>query len=642
MNPFRYAALSALAVSLLWSAPVRPCTSILVSRGASTDDSTMVTYVADSHHLYGELVLRPAGRNLLGTMADVYDWDTGKLKGQIKAAPVTYAVVGNMNEYQVVISETTYGGREELVDPTAVVDYGTLIYEALKRSKTAREAVRVMTELVAEYGYASEGESFSIGDPREAWLLEMIGKGPGNKGALWVALRVPDGMLTAHANQSRIRQFALNDPLNALYAKDVISFARSKGWFKGRDQDFSFADTYAPLTFGALRACEARVWNIFRRAAPSLDLKSDWVNGDLSAKPLPLWIKPDKKLSAQDVMALMRDHFEDTPFDLRNDVGAGPYALPYRWRPMSWEVDGVEYVNERAVSTQQTGFSFVSQSRSRLPDPIGGLLWFGVDDTYSTVYFPIYAGIRSAPPALAPGVATLRQFSWNSAFWVFNWVANFTYSRYSDMILDVQVVQRELEGDFLARQSTVEAAAARLHGQSPELARSYLTDYSTAQTQRGVDRWRTLGEQLVVKYMDGNVKSELGEVLHPPYPEAWYRRIVAERGAQFKVRPLPGEPPENKPLPVVGYFHSREELGEWAEGVPTRISFDEEKLALLPGDDKCQRPPRCCLRPVESTRSDGVVVAVPKTEKDLCGPPRWLVRLPKKENRPLIKEKPQP
>ncbi|MBN2358127.1 MAG: C69 family dipeptidase [Deltaproteobacteria bacterium] len=630
--------LPSIAVASLLSAPARPCTSILVSPGASSDDSTMVTYAADSHHFYGELVLRPAGRNLPGTMADVYEWDSGKRRGQIAAAPTTYSVVGNINEHQLVIAETTYGGREELVDPTAVLDYGTLIYEALKRARTAREAIEVMTGLVAEYGYGSSGESFSIGDPREVWLLEMVGKGPGNKGALWVAVRIPNGYISAHANQSRIRQFALNDSRNVLYAKDVISFARGKGWFKGRDQDFSFADAYAPLDFGALRYCEARVWNVFRRAAPSLGLKSDWVNGDPRAEPLPLWVKPDKKLSAQDVMALMRDHFEGTEFDMRDDVGAGPYALPYRWRPMTWEVDGAKYLHERAISTQQTGWSFVSQSRSRLPDPIGGLLWFGVDDTYSTVYLPIYAGIRSAPPALAPGVATLYRFSWDSAFWVFNWVANFAYSRYRDMILDVQVVQRELEGDFLARQAAVEKAALRLHGQSPELARDYLTEYSTAQTQRAVERWRKLGEDLVVKYLDGNVKSELGEVLHPPYPDAWYRRIVAERGEQLRMRPLPGEPPADKPLPVVGYFHSRDELGDLAKAVPADFDFEVEKLVLLPGEDLCHRPPRCCLSPAESTRSDGVVVAVPRPGKDPCGPPRWLVRLPRGENRPLIKE----
>ena len=326
------------------------------------------------------------------------------------------------------------------------------MYIALERAKTAREAIKVMTDLVAEYGYASTGESISIADPNEAWILEIIGKGEGVKGAVWVARRIPDGYISAHANQSRIRQFPLNDPANCLYSKDVISFAREKGWFTGKDEEFSFADTYAPPDFGALRACEARVWSMFRRAAPSLNIPIDYVKGVPGAHPLPLWIKPDKKLAVADVMALMRDHFEGTEFDMTKDIGAGPFACPYRWRPMTWKVDGQEYVNERAISTQQTGFSFVAQMRSGLPDPIGGVLWFGVDDTYTTVYAPMYCGIRAVPKPYGVGVADMHHFSWDSPFWVFNLVANFAYSRYSDMIVDIQQVQRELEGGFLADQ----------------------------------------------------------------------------------------------------------------------------------------------------------------------------------------------
>jgi len=443
-------------------------------------------------------------------MLDIYEWDTGKYLGQIRQVPKTYAVVGNMNEHQVAIGETTYGGRHELRDDsTAILDYGSLMYIALQRSKTAREAIKVMTDLVAEYGYYSEGESFSISDPNEVWIMEMIGKGSGNKGALWVARKIPDGYICAHANQARIRQFPLNDPENCLYAQDVISFARDKAYFTGKDKDFSFADAYAPLDYGALRFCEARVWQMFRRAAPSLNLASDYVKGVSGAEPLPLWIKPDKKLSVHDVMELMRDHFEGSEFDLSKGIGAGPYARPYRWRPLTWKVDGVQYLNERATSTQQTGFSFVAQSRSWLPDPIGGVHWFGVDDTYSTVYIPMYCGITKVPKSYAVGTGSFHEFTWESAFWVFNFVSNFSYLRYSDMIKDVQKVQRELEAKFLADQPEIEKAALALYNQAPQLARDYLTEYSVNLGNSVVKRWKKLGEFLLYKYLDGNVISRI-------------------------------------------------------------------------------------------------------------------------------------
>jgi len=327
------------------------CTNFLISKGATKDGSTMITYAADSHELYGELYFTPAADHLPGAMLDIYEWDTGKYLGQIKQVPHTYTVVGNMNEHQVSIGETTWGGREELKDPKAIMDYGSLMYIALQRAKTAREAIKVITELVAEYGYYSAGESFSIADPNEVWIMEIIGKGSDNIGAIWVARKVPDGYICAHANQARIRQFPLRDKENCLYAKDVISFAREKGYFNGRDEDFSFADAYAPLDYGALRFCEARVWSMFRRSAPSLNLSMDYVKGVKGAEPLPLWIKPDKKLSSHDVMELMRDHFEGSDFDMTNDIGAGPFNLPYRWRPLTWEVDSVRYCNERATST---------------------------------------------------------------------------------------------------------------------------------------------------------------------------------------------------------------------------------------------------------------------------------------------------
>lgn len=520
------------------------CTNLLVSKGASADGSTFITYAADSHELYGELTTTPAGLHAAGTTREIIEWDTGKRLGAIPQAPVTYTVVGNMNEHQVSIGETTFGGRAELEEPAGIVDYGSLMYIALERARTAREAIAVMTDLVARYGYASSGESFSVADPGEVWILEMIGKGKGATGAVWVARRVPDGFISGHANQARIRTFPHHDPESCLYAPDVVSFAREKGWYAGPDEEFSFADTYAPVDFGALRFCEARVWSLFRRAAPSLELPVSMVDGTPNQPRLPLWVKPDAKLSVHDAMQLMRDHFEGTELDMTKDVGAGPFACPYRWRPMTWEIDGATYVHERAISTQQTGFSFVAQMRSWLPDPVGGVLWFGVDDTYSTVYVPMYCGIRRVPPSFGTGVADLQTFSWGSAFWVFNWVANTAYSRYSDMIQDVQRVQWELEGAFLAEQPQVDNAAQALYAQAPELARDYLTRYSVAKGEKVTARWRSLGEALLVKYVDGNVKDAQGHVTHPRYPDAWYRRIVDDHGAVIReAGPAPAPAP---------------------------------------------------------------------------------------------------
>jgi dipeptidase len=519
----------------LFSQQAAACTNFLITKGASTDGSTMITYAADAHDFYGELVSIPAAVHPPGTMRDIYEWDTNKLLGRIREAPVTYAVMGNMNEHQVAIGETTFGGRRELKGE-GIIDYGSLMFIALQRARSAREAIRVMTELVAEYGYASSGESFSVADPNEVWLLEMIGKGAEEKGAVWVARKVPDGYISAHANQARIRQFPLDDPESCLYAEDVISFARSKDYFEGPDEEFSFADAYAPLDFGALRFCEGRVWCMFHRTAPSLEIPVDYAAGDATAEPLPLWIKPDRKLSVHDVMQLMRDHFEGTPLDMTTDIGAGPYRLPYRWRPLTWEVDGAEYFNERAVSTQQTAFSFVTQARSWLPDAIGGVFWFGVDDTYTTVYIPIYCGITEVPPSFAAGNGSLYDFTWDSAFWVFNFVANYSYLRYNLMVQDVQQVQRELEGRFMAEQREVEEAALALHEQAPRLAVSYLTDYSVSAAENVVRRWRRLGEHLLVKYLDGNVKTRDRQVTHPGYDEEWYRHVAGSTGEQLKVK----------------------------------------------------------------------------------------------------------
>ncbi|MBN1165173.1 MAG: C69 family dipeptidase [Candidatus Krumholzibacteriota bacterium] len=521
--------------------PAGACTNFLITKGASADGSTMISYAADSHVLYGELYFTPARDHIPGSMLDIYEWDSGKHLGQIIQVPHTYSTVGLINEHQLSIGETTWGGRSELGDSTAIIDYGNLMFLALQRARTAREAIEVMGDLVARYGYYSSGESFSISDPNEVWFMDLIGKGPDNQGAVWVARRIPDGYISAHANQARIRQFPLKDKKNCLYAPDVIDFAREKGYFDGPDKEFSFADAYAPLDYGALRFCEARVYAMFNRAAPSLQLSMDYVKGVPGAEPMPLWIKPDRKLTVHDVMEFMRDHFEGTEFDLAKDIGAGPYSCPYRWRPLTWKVNDKEYVNERAASTQQTGFSFVTQARSWLPDPIGGIIWFGVDDTYSTVYNPVYCGITRVPHSYAVGTGDFHHFSWEAAFWVFNWVSNYAYSRYVEMIKDIRIAQQELEGKYLGEQSRIDETARVLFEQSPGLAVDYLTEYSCRTCDATVERWRKLGQDLLVRYMDGNLKDELGNVTHPGYPQSWYEEIVEETGDHFLYRKLEGE-----------------------------------------------------------------------------------------------------
>jgi dipeptidase len=535
----------ALLVTLLAvGTALEACTNLLVTKGASKDGSTMITYSADSHTLYGELYFKQGGRHQPGAFRDIVEWDTGKPLGRIPEAPVTYTRVGNMNEHQLAIAETTFGGRKELQGPSGIVDYGSLIYIALERAKTAREAIQVMTSLVETYGYASTGESFSIADPNEVWILEMIGRGKGQTGALWVATKLPDGTISAHANQARIRQFPQGDPATTLFSKDLISFAREKGWYKGEDSKFSFVDTYAPLSFGALRACEARVWSIFNRAAKSQKIPMDFVKAEKGARPMPLFVKPDQKLDVRDAMELMRDHYEGTDFDMTKDIGAGPYKLPYRWRPMGFKIDGQDYVHERAISTQQTGFSFVTQSRSWLPDPVGGVLWFGVDDTYTTVYVPISCGVQAPPKAFAEGTGNFSEFNWDSAFWTFNFVTNYTYTRWSDMIVDVQKVQREYEGRYLANQAEVDRTALDLYKKDPAKAREYLTQYAAKETAQLHARWRKLGEFLIWKYLDGNVRNEKGGVTHPKAPEDWLRCIVKEHGDVIKVKKVEGLAPD--------------------------------------------------------------------------------------------------
>jgi dipeptidase len=629
------ALLLALSAAVFVSRPAAACTNLLVTPGASTDGSTFVTYVADSHQLYGALSFIPAADHAPGAMRDVFDVDSGDHVGQIEEVPHTFAVVGGMNEHQVIVGETTFGGREELVDPTGGLDYGSLMELALQRAANAREALDVMTSLADHYGYRSEGESFSVADPKEAWILEMVGGGPGSRHALWAAQRIPDGFISAHANQSRIRTFSQNDPKNARFAPGMVAFAREKGWFTGPDAQFSFADTFQPITFGGLRFCEARVWSLFRRAAPSLGLSPDLVRGDKAGARMPLWVRPDHRLSLPEVFGLMRDHFEGTDFDLSKGVGAGPYACPYRWRPLTWKAGGQEYLNERAISTQQTGYSFVAQARAGLPDPIGGVLWFGVDDTYSTVYVPLYCGLQETPPAFVRGGADLSRFSWDSMFWTFNFVSNLTYGRYSEMIVDVRKVQAELEGRFFAAQSGIEGNARVLWAQSPTQARDYLTRYSLAQAGAVHDRWRKLGEELLVKYLDGNLKDEHGNVGHPGYPQTWLDTVAAADGAHLRSGRQPGEPEPVTTVPVAGYFHSAAELGALGKELPASFDWTGKKLVLLESADRCKRPPLCCIVPKDDGKR--LVLQVPEPAADACGARDWLIELPIGETREIVK-----
>ncbi len=527
--------------------PLQACTNYIVTKGASTDGSVMITYAADSHTLFGELYYQPAANHPKDAMVDVVEWDTGKPLGKIKQVAHTYNVVGNMNEYQLSIGETTFTGRTELQDTTAIIDYGSLMYLTLQRAKTAREAISTMASLVNEYGYYSTGESFSIADKNEAWILEIIGKGSANKGALWVAMRIPDGYISGHANQARIRTFPLNDPDNCLYDPDVISFAKSKGLYSGEDKDFSFSDTYAPVDFSAARFSEIRVWSMFNKVNSNMTQYWDYVTGQNLTNRMPLYIKPEHKISLKDMMGFMRDHLEDTELDMSKDMGAGPFGLPYRWRPLTWKADGVAYLNERATATQQTGFSFVAQSRGWLPNQIGGILWFGVDDAASTVYTPMYASITKVPESFGVGNGDILTYSDKSAFWTFNFVANFCYLRYNIMIEDVKKTQLSLENQYIENTSITDEKALALFKIKPKKAIAFLTDYSVKMGDNTFYKWKELGNYLLVKYIDGNIKKEKdGKFLkngytqsaapsQPGYPEWWSKKIVEQTGDKLKV-----------------------------------------------------------------------------------------------------------
>ncbi len=579
MKANRIVAALLLAVVLQTATTADACTNFLFTKGATADGSTMITYAADSHTLYGELYYRKAADYAAGTMFQVIDWDSGKPLIMIPQVAHTYSVVGNINEHQLAIGETTYGGRAELAtEIEGGIDYGSLIYITLQRAKNAREAIQVLAGFLKDYPYHSEGESFSICDPNEVWIFELIGKRQGTvkadlakklkykytDGGVWVARRIPDGYVSGHANQARITQFPqegkwskakgkglhkaissqhldyLFEPeVECVYSSEVITYARACGWYDGTDADFSFCDTYAPLTFSGLRGCEARVYAMFHRVASGMERYEPYAMGDAKAERMPLWVKPDHKISVREAMQLMRDHYEGTSMDMTKDLGSGPFRCPYRWRPMGFEIDGQSYVHERATSTQQTGFSFVAQCRSWLPSKVGGILWFGVDDTYSTVYCPMYCGITEIPQCFRQGNGDMVTYSETSAFWLFNRVSNFVYSRYSDMIVDLQKVQDRLEETYIADVAKFDRRAAQSEGEA--LSRQ-LNDFSNRQAAKMFTEWTNLDHYLLVKYMDGNIKKEkdgrfertaTGQAAFPQQPhyrEEWQRMIVRDHG----------------------------------------------------------------------------------------------------------------
>jgi dipeptidase len=546
------------------------CTNFLVTKGASTKGSTMISYSADSHQLYGELYFWPARDYPQGSFLDVYEWDTHKYMGKIKQVPHSYSVIGNMNEHQLAIGETTYTGNVSLIDTTAIIDYGSLIYITLQRAKNAREAIKVMSDLVSEYGYASSGESFSIADPNEAWIFEIIGKGTGNKGAVWVARMIPDGYISAHANHARIQSFplatgkknsiAINskdlgrifDPVvECVYAHDVIELARTKKLFFGKDEEFSFSDTYAPINFESARMCEIRVWSFFKSVNKDMDQYFRYASGHDLSKRMPLWIKPDRKISNYDMMNFMRDHLEGTLLDMRKDIGAGPFGLPYRWRPLTWKVTGdpnsSEYCNERATSTQQTGFVFIAECRNWLPDPVGGIFWFGVDDAATTVFNPMYCGITEIPECFKVGNGDMLTYSPTSAFWLFNTVANFCYLRYDVMSQDALKIQKQLESAYLNEIAAVDNTALKMLPGDEKAAREYLTDYSVKTAQYTFKQWKALSEYLLVKYIDGNIKKEKEGKFErsddgypvmpsqPGYSDSWKKSVINDTGDKLLV-----------------------------------------------------------------------------------------------------------
>jgi dipeptidase len=518
----------------------KACTNILVSKGASADGSVMISYNADAGGFMEPLYFMDAKDWGPNDSLEIYDWDSGKYLGKIKQVSHTYKVIGNMNEHQVALGETTYGGRDELQKPNGIIDYGSMMYIALQRAKTAREAIQVMTGLVEQYGYCSEGESISVSDPNEAWIFEIIGKGTKEKGAVWAARKVPEGYICAHANQARIREVPLKDKDNCMYAPDLFSFAEKMGYWDSKSGNkFSFVDAYCPLNPEALFLCEGRVWRIFSRAAPSQSFSTDYWRGIKGAEPYPLFIKPDKKLSVKDMMSLMRDHFEGTEFDMTKGLMAGPFNCPYRWKNLYWQAPGdtiTKYGWERPISTQQTAFSFVAQSRAFLPDAIGGVFWYGVDDTYSNCYMPLYCCMLERPESYAK--ADVTKFDYNSATWIFNLVANYAYTKYSYIIKDIQAVQKNFEDNFIAMQPAVEKTAAELEKTDHKLAVQYLSDYSVSHAEMVVKRWKELLEYIITKYNDGYINDGKNGGRSPKgagYGSEWIQRVLKESPDYYKV-----------------------------------------------------------------------------------------------------------
>lgn len=537
---YRFLSLIIIAFAILLPTRVDSCTNLIVSKGASTDGSIMITYNADAGGFMEPLRFQPAKDHPAGAMLEVYEWDSGKYLGKIKQVAHTYKVIGNMNEHQVTIGETTFTGREELKDSTGIMDYGSLIYVTLERAKTAREAIDIIINLCEEYGYHSTGESFSIGDKNEVWVMDLIGKGIGKKGINYVAVKVPDGYISAHANQSRIREFPMNDPENCIYNKDIVQFAIDMKYYDPKkDGEFKFADAFNPIEPNGLLACEGRVWSLFRRAAPSQNFSSDYWRCVVGAEPYPLFVKPDKKLSVKDAINLMRDHFEGTEFDMTKGLAAGPYGCPYRWKPLGWKLDGdtnTKYIWERPISTQQTAFAFCSQARSSMPDEIGGIFWYGVDDSYTTVYNPLYVGMKY-PPEIFSKYA-ISEFSLESGFWVFNLVSNLVYSKYNLAIGDLQQLQSEIENEYFDNQPIIEKRALDFYKTDKNKAVDYITKYSINQSENTVGRWLKLWKFLVVKFNDGYVNDvNIDNGRHPKssyYDQEYYKAVVKERPDYYK------------------------------------------------------------------------------------------------------------
>jgi len=558
--------LAALVILLTGNPDLYSCTNVIVTKGASKDGSVMITYAADSHTRYGALTFWPAADHPAGAMVDVIHYESGKLLGRIPEVPHTYSVIGFMNEHQVAIGETTFGGLDSLSSqPGALLDYGSLMKLGLQRAKSARELIRVMAELVAEYGYASSGESWSISDPNEAWIMEIIGKGKYEKGAVWVALQVPDGYISGHANQARITRFSFqrqnrwDDGSQTCYhSPDVISFAKNHGFYSGSDSDFSFADVYNPVTFSGARFCDARIWSVFRKVSTEVRDNQDYTDyamgrlkhsGMTVTNRLPLWVRPDEKISLDQMFAFMRDHYEGTPLQFNDGVGAGPYHLPYRWRPMEFTVDSVTYLHERSIATQQTGYSFIAQSRNWLPDPVGGIYWFGVDDADGCVYAPMYCGITAIPESYAVGNGSMIRWSETSAFWTFNLVTNWAYTRYDVIHPEIERYQKVLEDKFIALTSVVDQLAVKLQKDDPAALLPTITDFSVSTGNDLVSEWKEMFHYLFMKYMDGNVKQTEDRQLldngngkgipkrpsQPGYGKEWERKMVEGTGERYRV-----------------------------------------------------------------------------------------------------------